>query len=112
MNAQVVAFGMPGWPELVLIAAVGLLIFGRRLPDVARSIGKSIVEFKKGLRDVRDDLDVQSKIQSTSPPQLGKKPETTGEAARVFNEPAAPSAEVTSASKPAGPANEGSNASV
>ena len=48
---------MPGVPEMLVIAAVALLFFGRRLPDVARSMGKSIVEFKKGLKDVRDDID-------------------------------------------------------
>ena len=51
---------MPGPLELILIAVVALIIFGRRLPDVARSMGKSIVEFKKGLKDVKDDIDTAS----------------------------------------------------
>ncbi len=42
--------------ELVIIAIVALLIFGRRLPEVGRSLGKGIVEFKKGLRDTEDHL--------------------------------------------------------
>ncbi len=50
------AIGMPGAPELIVIGVVALIIFGKRLPDVARSMGRSIVEFKKGLRDVKDDL--------------------------------------------------------
>ena len=45
-------FSLPGGTEWVVILIVGLLLFGRRLPDVARSIGKSIVEFKKGIREV------------------------------------------------------------
>jgi sec-independent protein translocase protein TatA len=68
---------MPGTTELIIIAVVALLIFGRRLPDVARSIGKSIVEFKKGIRDVKDDIDVQSRLEP--PPtnaKLERKPET------------------------------------
>ncbi len=47
---------MPGPVELGVILVAALLIFGRRLPDVARSMGKSIVEFKKGLKDVKDNI--------------------------------------------------------
>ena len=57
MCESVVAMWMPGPLEWVFILVVALLIFGRRLPDVARSMGKSIVEFKKGLRDVKEDMD-------------------------------------------------------
>jgi sec-independent protein translocase protein TatA len=42
---------------LIVILVIALLIFGKRLPDVARSMGKGIVEFKKGLRGVEDDID-------------------------------------------------------
>lgn len=42
---------------LIVILVIALLIFGKRLPDVARSMGKGIVEFKKGLRGVEDDVD-------------------------------------------------------
>ena len=54
-------FGLPGGMEWVVILVVGLLLFGRRMPEVARSLGKSIVEFKKGMKDVRDDIDEASK---------------------------------------------------
>ena len=64
-------FGLPGGSEWILIGLVALLIFGRRLPDVARSIGKSIVEFKKGLRDVKDDIDDRARIESSNNRQLG-----------------------------------------
>jgi TatA/E family protein of Tat protein translocase len=43
--------------ELLVILAIGLLIFGRRLPEVGRSLGKGIIEFKKGLKGVEDDVD-------------------------------------------------------
>lgn len=45
-----------GWPELTLILVVALLLFGpSRLPELARSIGKSIKSFKEGLRDGTKD---------------------------------------------------------
>ena len=50
------AFSMPGLPEWIIIGAIGLLIFGKRLPEVGRSLGKGIVEFKKGLSGVEDDV--------------------------------------------------------
>ncbi|MCC7293848.1 MAG: twin-arginine translocase TatA/TatE family subunit [Phycisphaerales bacterium] len=48
--------GLPGGSEWIAILLVALLLFGRRLPEVARSFGKSIVEFKKGMQDVKDDV--------------------------------------------------------
>jgi sec-independent protein translocase protein TatA len=47
-------FSMPGGGEWMVILIIGLLIFGRRLPEVARGLGKSVNEFKKGMRDFQD----------------------------------------------------------
>ena len=54
---QVIAFWTPSGFELIVIMVVALLLFGKRLPEVARSLGKGVVEFKKGLKGVEDDLD-------------------------------------------------------
>ena len=43
-------FGL-GPMELMIVGVVAVLLFGKRLPEVGRSMGKSIVEFKKGMRD-------------------------------------------------------------
>ena len=49
------AFGMPSGFEWLIIAGIGLLIFGKRLPEVGKSLGQGIVQFKKGLKGVEDD---------------------------------------------------------
>lgn len=48
--------GLNPW-ELALVAAAALLLFGSRLPALGRSVGRSIVEFKKGVRDAESDAD-------------------------------------------------------
>jgi len=53
----VLAFGMPGPTEWIIIGILGVLIFGKRLPSVGKSLGQGIVEFKKGLTGVKDELD-------------------------------------------------------
>jgi sec-independent protein translocase protein TatA len=52
--------------ELILIMGLGVLLFGKRLPEVGRSLGRGIVEFKKGLNGVGDDLDGSSSGRSSS----------------------------------------------
>ena len=42
---------------LIVILIVALLVFGKRLPEVARSLGKGITEFKKGVKGIEDDVD-------------------------------------------------------
>jgi sec-independent protein translocase protein TatA len=46
-----------GVQEMLILLVIGVLLFGRKLPDVGRSLGKGIVEFKKGLRGLEDDID-------------------------------------------------------
>jgi sec-independent protein translocase protein TatA len=48
---------MPGPLELLVIAMIILLLFGNRLPSVMRSMGKGIVEFKKGVQGIEDEMD-------------------------------------------------------
>ncbi len=53
--AWVLAWGFSGM-ELAVMLVLGLLIFGRRLPELGRSVGKTIVEFKKGLAGIESDV--------------------------------------------------------
>jgi sec-independent protein translocase protein TatA len=57
-GSDFLAFGWtPSFFELFVILIVALLLFGKRLPEVARSLGKGMVEFKKGLKGVEDDVE-------------------------------------------------------
>ncbi len=48
---------MPGGIEWIIILIVALLIFGKRLPEVMKSMGRGIVEFKKGVKGVEDEVE-------------------------------------------------------
>ena len=71
------AIGMPGPFEMLVIAGVGLLIFGRRLPEVGKGLARSIVEFKKGLREVTDEMDAAS--ATPTKPTVVSGPTTTNQ---------------------------------
>lgn len=62
MNHGVLALSFPSGMEWLIVGIVALLLFGRRLPEVARSLGQSITSFKKGIKDVTDDIDRESKL--------------------------------------------------
>ncbi len=54
-----------GMPELLIIMVVILLLFGaKRLPDLARGLGKSMNEFKKAADDVKKEIDVRDDFKS------------------------------------------------
>lgn len=58
---SVLAWGSIGWPEILVILVIALLIFGRKLPEIARSLGKSLTEFKKGMNETKDEIEEKTK---------------------------------------------------
>ena len=66
-DSALFAFGFGGY-ELVIVAGIALLLFGHRLPSVMRSLGRGVVEFKRGVAGLEDDLE-----------EAGRKPVTHDE---------------------------------
>src|SRR5438128_1705094 len=60
--------------EIILLLVIGVLLFGKRLPEVARSAGKIFVEFKKGIKGLEDEADTTSYSSAPSPPQASAPP--------------------------------------
>ncbi len=62
--------------ELMILGMIGLLLFGKRLPDVAKNLGKGVSEFKKGLSGFQDEITrpSPSKPSYTAAPSA-KRPE-------------------------------------
>ena len=53
-----------GFPELLLIFAVALIVFGpRRLPEIGRSIGKALGEFKKATDDLKSTIEREVRVE-------------------------------------------------
>jgi len=75
-----------GMTELLILAFLGLLIFGKKLPEVGKSLGQGIVQFKKGLQGVETQIDVAT---SSPEPRKKKKKALAPESAEMAAEPGA-----------------------
>jgi len=81
-----------GTPELLIVGVIALLLFGKKLPEVARSLGKGVVEFKKGLRGIEEEIDTsmystQSRNETTSTARPMPKDESVDTSAPKFDPP-------------------------
>src|SRR5437762_1078502 len=57
-------FGSVGMPEMLIILIIALIIFGpRKLPELGRSLGKSLAEFKKASNELRNTLEEEIRIE-------------------------------------------------
>lgn len=71
--------GPLGFPELLIILVVALIVFGpRKLPELGRSLGKSLSEFKRASNELRSTLDEEIRMEErkTAPPVAVPPPST------------------------------------
>lgn len=61
------AFFSMGPMEMAVVGIIAILLFGKRLPEVARSLGKGVTEFKKGIRGVEDEIMAEQEPHSELP---------------------------------------------
>jgi len=68
MTNPMLAFSAPGWPEIMVILFFVLIFFGaKRLPELARSLGQSLQEFKKAKDDFHKELHKSSDEVAAKP---------------------------------------------
>ncbi len=59
--------GLPGGSEWIIVLIIALLLFGKRIPEVMRSLGQSLNQFKKGMHEeVPEGLDVEKSLPAAS----------------------------------------------
>lgn len=81
----ILAFGL-GWQEIIVIGLIAVLLFGKRLPEVGRSLGQGLVEFKKGLAGVKDE--VKDAVESTK--DVASTVNQTGQNNQTTQQPTTP----------------------
>jgi len=59
-----IAWFSPGPMEMLIIGVIAVLLFGKRLPEVGRSLGKGIVEFKKGINGIEEEINTATSSSS------------------------------------------------
>jgi TatA/E family protein of Tat protein translocase len=70
-------FGSVGVPELVIIFTIALIIFGpRKLPELGKSLGKSLSEFKRASNELKNTLDEEIRLEERKSQDRQEAPRT------------------------------------
>jgi sec-independent protein translocase protein TatA len=84
-------FGLGG-QEILLLLVLGVLLFGRKLPELGRSVGKTFVEFKKGVKGLEDEVESagspQDKKAAVEPEPVRPPQRVTASAPKFEDAPA------------------------
>jgi sec-independent protein translocase protein TatA len=82
--------GSIGMPELIIIFVIALIIFGpRKLPELGRSLGKSLAEFKKASNELRSTLEEEIRLEEQKPTEPSKTTQASTTASTHTEEPIA-----------------------
>lgn len=79
--------------HLLIFGVVAILLFGNRLPSVARSLGRSLVEFKKGMNELENEFKAQVYSEPTTTPRVTYSNDNNEPAAPRFEPPKATTSE-------------------
>jgi sec-independent protein translocase protein TatA len=90
--------------ELIIVMGIAVLLFGKRLPEVGRSLGRGIVEFKKGLTGVADEFDSASSSRHSSSYGYSRSPDEPAAADAAYSDASVPKFELPGAPSGSGPA--------
>ena len=76
--------------EILVLLVLGVLLFGRRLPEVGRYLGKGIVEFKKGIKGLEDEVESSQSHRVETPVEAPRPPQRVATTAPKFEDNAGP----------------------
>src|SRR5262245_30681040 len=92
-------FGSIGMPELIIIFVIALIIFGpRKLPELGRSLGKSLAEFKRATNEIKSTLEEEIRIEDQQRDERQREDQHRADAARAAAGPTAVASSETTVS--------------